>query len=213
MGSIVSSVANIAGGFFSSQAQSRAAASATGAQIDAAYAGIDEQRRQFDLLQELLKPFIEAGTGALGQQQEMLGLKGAGAQQAAMTELEQSPFYQGLVSQGENALLQQASATGGLRGGNLQAALAQFRPNMLSQAFADKYNRLAGLTSIGQASATNTGAQAMQLGSNVAGLLGDVGQAAATGSLAKGKILSNTFQSAGNFGEGFGQGLSQVLGF
>ena len=55
-----------------------------------------------------------------------------------------------MVQQGQDAILQNASAIGGLRGGNTQAALAQFRPALLSQLIAEQYNRLGGLSSLGQ---------------------------------------------------------------
>ena len=51
-----------------------------------------------------------------------------------------------MVRQGEEAILQGASATGGLRGGNVQAALAQFRPAMLNRFVQQQYERLGGLT-------------------------------------------------------------------
>jgi hypothetical protein len=56
---------------------------------------------------------------------------------------------QALVSQGEEALLQNAAATGGLRGGNLQGALAQFRPQMLSNLITQQYNQLGGIGALG----------------------------------------------------------------
>jgi hypothetical protein len=100
--------------------------------------GIEEQRRQFDEIQKLLSPYVQAGTGAISgfqpfqeagaqafeQQQALAGLRGPEAQQAAIAQIEQSPFLQAQIRQGEEAMLQRASATGGLRGGNIQAALA-----------------------------------------------------------------------------------------
>jgi hypothetical protein len=117
----------------SSALQSRAAGKAAGQQADAAQAGIEEQRRQFEEMQKLLAPYVQAGQPALQAQQAMLGLGGAEAQQQAIAGVEQSPLLQALMRQGEEAMLQQASATGGLRGGNMQAALAQFRPQMLQE--------------------------------------------------------------------------------
>ena len=45
--------------------QSSAAKSAAKTQAGAAEAGIEEQRRQFDAIQELLKPYVQAGQGAI----------------------------------------------------------------------------------------------------------------------------------------------------
>ncbi|OBQ32118.1 MAG: hypothetical protein AN487_22985, partial [Anabaena sp. CRKS33] len=126
----------IAGGstLLGSAMQSRAAGKAAGAQSQAAEMGIEEQRRQFDEVRKLLEPYVQAGQPALQGMQAMLGLQGAEAQQQAITDIEQSPLLQAMMRQGEEAMLQNASATGGLRGGNLQGALAQFRPQMLQDA-------------------------------------------------------------------------------
>lgn len=188
-------------GYMGSRAQSKAASTAADAQTEASQAGIDEQRRQFEAVQALLKPYIEAGTGALGAQQNLIGLGGAAKQQEAIAALEQSPQFQMLQQQGENALLQQASATGGLRGGNTQAALAQFRPQLLSQLIESQYGKLSGLTGIGQASAAGQAAAAQQQGSDIASLLGQQGAAQAGAALAAGQGRA---QAWGNVGQAIG---------
>lgn len=179
--------------------QSRAASKAAGAQTQAAEMGIEEQRRQFDLVQQLLKPYVEAGTPALQQQQALIGLQGTEAQQQAISALEGSPLFQAQVRQGEEALLQRASATGGLRGGNIQAALAQFRPQMLQQEIETQYGRLGGLTSLGQQSAAGVGTAGMQTGARVAGLYGDIGAAQAGKSLAQGQAISGVLNMPAQF--------------
>ena len=50
--------------------QSQAIKDASGAQVDAAQSGIDEQRRQFDAVQKLLSPYTQAGESALKAQQD-----------------------------------------------------------------------------------------------------------------------------------------------
>jgi hypothetical protein len=169
--------------------QADAASSAAGIQGAAAQAGIDEQRRQFDTVQKLLKDYTEAGPGALAAQQEFLGLKGPEAERAAIERISGGETYKALAAQGENALLQQASATGGLRGGNIQAALGQFRPQLLSSLIDQQYGRLGGMTSLGQASAAGVGAAGMQTGANVSNLLGQQGAAQAGAEIAQGKAF------------------------
>jgi len=169
--------------------QADAASSAAGIQGAAAQAGIDEQRRQFDTVQKLLKDYTEAGPGALAAQQTLLGLKGPEAERAAIERISGGETYKALAAQGENALLQQASATGGLRGGNIQAALGQFRPQLLSSLIDQQYGRLGGMTSLGQASAAGVGAAGMQTGTNVANLLGQQGAAQAGAEIAQGKAF------------------------
>ncbi|WP_221175245.1 hypothetical protein, partial [Staphylococcus aureus] len=82
-----------------------------------------------------------AGLTALGQN---------AAQQTAIGNINNSAEMQTYLQQGENAILQNASATGGLRGGNTQAALAQFRPQLLNQLINQRYQNYAGLTALGQ---------------------------------------------------------------
>lgn len=193
MSFIGNAVGKVVGGITGASQQAKAAEAAAGTQAGYAQAGIEEQRRQFDMLTELLRPYVEAGTPALQQQQAFLGLRGAPEQQAAIGALEQSPFFQSAVRQGEEALLQQASATGGLRGGNIQAALAQFRPAMLQQQIAQQYQNLAGLTSLGQQSAAGQGSAGMQTAGSIGELLAQKGSALAGGQLAKGNVARQSY--------------------
>ena len=161
--------------------QSRAARSAASSQERAAEAGIAEQGRQFDEMRRLLQPYVDVGQPALAAQQAQIGLQGPQAQQMAIDQIAQGPLLQALTRQGEQAMLQNASATGGLRGGNLQGALAQFRPAMLQAALDQQYARLGGLTALGQQSAAGVGTAGLQTGVNTAGLLGQAGAAQAGG--------------------------------
>lgn len=190
--------------------QADAASEAAGIQAGASQAGIEEQRRQFDALQALLKPYQEAGLPALAQQQALLGLQGPEAEQAAIERIRGGETFQALAQQGEEALLQRASATGGLRGGNIQAALAQFRPELLSSLIEQQYGRLGGMTQLGQRSAAGVGAAGMETGSNISNLLAQQGAARAGGELgqakAYGQILNIPAQMAGMRAGGGGGG-------
>jgi hypothetical protein len=160
-------------------------------QAGSAQAGIAEQRRQFEAARELLKPYTEAGVPALEAQQALIGLQGPEAERAAIQRIQGGETFQALTRQGENALLQQASATGGLRGGNIQGALAQFRPQLLSSLIEQQYGRLGGMTTLGQQSAAGVGGAGMQTGTNVANLLGQQGAALAGGELAQAKSFGS----------------------
>jgi len=173
----------VAGGttLLGARSQSKAAQSAAEVQAGASEAGIAEQARQFDEMRRLLQPYVDVGQPALTAQQAQLGLLGPEQQQAAINQIAGSPLLQALTQQGEQALLQRASATGGLRGGNLQGALAQFRPAMLQAALDQQYARLGGLTALGQQSAAGVGTAGLQTGANTAALLGQAGAAQAGG--------------------------------
>lgn len=183
-------------------------------QAESSEAGIAEQRRQFDKIAELLSPYVQAGTSAIGQQQAILGLQGPAAQRQAISGIEQSPYFQSVARQGENAILQNAAATGGLRGGNVQGALAQFRPGLLNQLIQQQYGNLGGLTSVGQASAAQQAVAAGNTGTNVANLLGQQGAAVAGGQLAQGQIQQQLIGNlAGIAGTYFGsQGSTPYTG-
>ena len=173
----------------SGMAQADAAKSAASTQAGAAQSGIAEQRRQFDAVQKLLQPYTEAGPEALKQQQAFLGLQGPEAEQAAIERIRGGETFKALSQQGEEALLQRASATGGLRGGNIQAALGQFRPQLLSSLIEQQYGRLGGMTSLGQQSAAGVGTAGLQTGVNVSNLLGQQGAAQAGAEIAQGKAF------------------------
>jgi hypothetical protein len=219
--------------------QASAASDAAAIQSGAAEAGITEQRRQFDALQAILKPYVdvgapamagyqayaEAGPKAFEQQQALAGVLGPERQAAAIAQIEQGGGFQARVRSGEEALLQRASATGGLRGGNIQAALAQFRPQMLEQEIERQYGRLGGfsdigretqanLLKIGQASAAGVGAQGITTGTNVANLLAQQGAARAGGEIGQARAYGQLFNLPGQLlGFQYGAGKTPGLGF
>ena len=197
-----------------SSMQASAAGDAAAIQSGAAEAGIAEQRRQFDAMRELLQPYTEAGLPALEAQQAFLGLQGPEAERAAIERIRGGETFQALASQGEEALLQRASATGGLRGGNIQGALAQFRPQLLSSLIEQQYGRLGGMTTMGQRSAAGVGAAGMETGTNVANLLAQQGAARAGGELGEAKAYGQLFNLPAQFlGMQMGAGKTTGLGF
>lgn len=204
LGGVIGAVGSIVGG-----RQERKAISRASDQQAAAYEmGIEEQRRQFDALQELLKPYVTGGQTAFREQQKLLGLGTPEEQAAAIAQLEQSPMMKALVQKGENALLQNASATGGLRGGNTAAALAQFRPQMLAQLIEGQFSKLGGLSSLGANSAAMQGNTGMNMASNIGNLLGQIGSARSGATLSRSASsrqgISDLLGLAGNVVGGFG---------
>lgn len=190
----------VGGTVVSGVVQSKSASKAASAQTQSAEAGIAEQRRQFDEVRQLLQPYVETGTSALGQQAALIGVGGEDAQRAAIQAIEQGPEFQALTRQGEEAILQQAAATGGLRGGNIQAALAQFRPQVLSGLIEQQYGRLGGLAQMGQASAAGVGTAGMQTGTNISNLMQQQGAAQAGAALAQGQAWGNVLGGISQYG-------------
>ena len=206
MSSVGDFIGDTIGGITGAKQAGEAGQAAAATQASAAQAGINEQRRQFDALSELMSPYVTAGTGALTAQQNLIGLGGDAAQAQAIRDIQSGSEYQSLLAAGENSLLQNASATGGLRGGNTQAALAQYSPQLLSNLINQQYSNLGGLTSIGQNAAAGVGNAGMQTGSNVANLLQQQGAATAGGQLAQGAVAGNTFGSLVKVGSAIASG-------
>lgn len=127
---------------------------------------------------------------------------GQQAQQAAISQIEADPIFQSLIRQGEEGILQNASATGGLRGGNVQGALAQFRPQMLNQRINEQYARLAGLTQLGQQSAAGVGSAGQLAASNIGTALTDAGAARAGAALSQGQAWGNALGQLGTIAGG-----------
>ena len=166
------------------EAAADAAIEASNVQAAASLAGVEEQRRQFDISQEQASPFREAGVGALGQQQALLGLSGQEAQQAAFAGLEESPGQRFIRDRQERALLRNASATGGLGGGNVLTALQQQATGFAQQDIQNQFGRLGQLAGQGQAITASQAQLGGQAATNIAGLLGQEGAARASGILA-----------------------------
>jgi hypothetical protein len=217
-------------GLFGAKKASSAAKSAANTQAAAQDAAIAEQSRQFDEIRTLLQPYIQAGApnltqpyvqagpGALQGMQGLAGLRGAAEQQAAIDQLKQSAQFQELARQGEQGILQNAAATGGLRGGNVQAALAQFRPALLNQLIESQYGKLAGLTTlgsqsaqnllgVGQASAAGTAALQQQTSQNIGNLLVGQGQAQAAGQIGAANAYA---QGLSGIAGGLGGGIQNI---
>jgi len=183
----------IIGGVVASNSASKAA-DASQRNTDATIA---EQRAARDQLRQLLQPWVGAGNEALTQQMQLLGLNGIRNQRAAVQGIENSPMFRALAAQGEDAILQNASATGGLRGGNTQGALAQFRPALLNQQIQQQYANLTGLSQMGQNSAAGVGAAGMQTAGTIGNAL--MGNATNQGNaaIAQGNIWGNAIGQIG----------------
>jgi hypothetical protein len=250
-------IGNVFGGITGAKQAGQAAERAANIQAGASEAGIEEQRRQFDIgvglteksvaeqrkafdqLVALMSPYAQAGVPAIGgfgtyqaaglgavptlqsiaavgapaleQQQAIAGLLGPERQRQAIASIEQDAGYQAQARVGEEAILQRASATGGLRGGNVQAALGQFRPALLQQAIENQYSRLGGLSALGGAAAQNLATS----GQGATEFLSRLGQAAAAGQAAGGTSsatnISNLLTGQAAAGERSATNISNLL--
>lgn len=207
------------GSLLGAGSQKKAITQATHDQVDAYNRGIDETRRQFDVTNANEAPYRDIGAKGLAGLGDLTGVNGAPQQQSAIDALKASPFYQTLFRTGEENVLQTASATGGLRGGNTQRGLADFGADTLMQTIRQQLESLGGLVGIGQNATAQTGAFGADASSAIVKLLSSIGGANASGALAKGGINAGMWNNAGGFLDSVvssflpgGAGLGSILG-
>lgn len=179
----------------------KASKNAEAAQLEYLNKAIAEQQRQFDVTRADYQPYLQSGLGGLSGLSDLIGINGADAQSAGLVNVQNSPMLASVIRNGEEALLANASATGGLRGGNTQRGLADFR----SDAFADQLNqqiaRLAGLAGLGQGATDSVSAFGANASNNISNTLGQQGQVRAGGILTRGGINQQMWNNAGAFGD------------
>lgn len=165
---------------------------------EAANTSVEFQREALDYLKQqeaLPSYFREQALTGLGS---IYGIapEGGGGTPFDISSLQQNPLYQGIMQgqkAGEEAILRNASATGGLRSGNVQSNLADFSSNLQNQALMSAYqDQLSGLQGLAYGTPSNANAIAgatTGIGNTLAsGITGAAqarqqGQAAATGTL------------------------------
>lgn len=121
--------------------------------------------------------------GALTQLGGLYGLGGGvGDRQAFIDQARMSPLYQSIMSgkqAGEEVIMRQAGATGGLRSGNVQHAMYDYNTRLQNKALLESYNQqLSGLAGLAQ---LPSGAQ--QIATGMAG----IGATQATGMIGAGQ--------------------------
>jgi len=185
-------------------ASSRAADKAANAQTYAADQGVAESRYQQDRATEILRPYVETGYTSLNGMNTLTGQNGEEAYRAEIERIRTSPSFMAKLEQGETSILANASATGGLRGGNTQKALSEFSPTLLASEIDSQYSKLGGITQLGQASAAGEASAALSTGQQVAGLYQQRGAAAAGEAIAQGNVVAGLANTAGSIiGGGF----------
>lgn len=209
MASAAAAGISAAGSLLSGITGGKGAKKAAQIQADAYGKGIDEQRRQFDETQANFAPYREGGGAALASVLELLGLSGADKQGAAIDSLKASPGFTSLYNTGSDTILQNAAATGGLRGGNTQNSLANFGSNLLGTVIQGQLSNLGGLVNVGVGANNSVGQFGQQTANNVASLLGQQGGAQANGVLGQAAALQGIFKSL----SGIGGDMAQARGW
>lgn len=189
------------GGLIGAGKQKKASRKAQAALEAALNRGIDEQTRQFDLTRADYEPARNLLAPSVGQLGDLVGVNGVEAQQAGLEAIQNSPLLASIIRNGEESVLQNASATGGLRGGNTQRSLADFRADAFSNELQAQMQRLAGLTGIGMGATDSVSMFGANKANNVTNLLGQIGDAQASGLLQRGGLTAGMWKNAGSFAD------------
>ena len=198
-------------------------------------AGLQQAETAAGTASGFLQPFQQAGDTALQQQ---LALSGALGPEAFQQAYQESPQIQFLREQGEQGVMRNAAAMGGLGGGNVQKELSRFNQGLASQGLQQQIQNMSGLASQGQSAAggmaniaTGLGSQQlnaqMGLGQRLAGQtqtyglpaaqsIGNLGINLAAGRTRAGELLANQYGAAAtdlsNIYSSQGQNLANMLG-
>jgi hypothetical protein len=192
----------IGGSVLSGIVGSKSASKASRAQVQGQDASIAEQRRQFNITQGNLQPFQQAGTQAIGEQQNLLGLNGNEAQAESFSNFNDSPGQQFLRERAQRNLLRNSAAIGGLGGGNVRSALVEQGAGFAQQDFNNQFGRLGQLAGQGQNAATSIGQFGQNASANIGNSMQASGNARASGIMGRNQAFQNTLSGVAS---GFGQ--------
>lgn len=160
-----------------------AQAAVRGSEIEAQY-----RREALDYLKQREKIPQQFREGALARYGGIYGLQGGtGSQEEMIQQAIQSPLYGAIMGgqeAGEEAILRNAAATGGLRSGNVQENLYDYNTQLQNRALLESYNQqLQGLHGL---------AALPSQASNIAQYTGQIGT-----TLGQGQIAAAQAQQAG----------------
>jgi hypothetical protein len=189
----------IAGNLISGILGNKSAKKAGQAQVQGLQQGIDTIGSYYKDAQGNLAPYMGAGkTGVSG----LLGLL------QDPNSIADSAAYQWRFGQGQDMLDSSAAARGGLFGGGHQKELVNYGQGLASQEYDNQWNRLFGLSNMGQDAATSLSRFGADAGRSIAEMYGAQGGARSSTYGAQDANTANMINSvAGGIGSLFGGNL------
>lgn len=187
-GMVAAAAASVIGGAMSNNAAKKAA----GAQQQGYQQGIDSINGFYKDAQGYMQPYMDSG---------LAGNSGLMALLRDPNSIKDSAAYQWRFNQGMEGLDKSAAARGSLFSGAHTKDAMQFGQGMASQEYGDQWNRLMGLTNMGQNSAMGLGQLGMGAGSSIANLYSGMGNARGSSYAQQG---ANNAGMIGSIGSMFG---------
>lgn len=162
-GAIAGAAIGVIGGVMQNNANKKGANAAAAGQ----QASVLEQQRQYDQTRQDMMPWLDAGRQGLNQ----LSLLASGD----MRGFHQSPEYAFTRDQGLQSLERGAAARGGMYSGGADADRMRFASGLASQEYGNHWNRLAGLSGVGQSTAGSLGSFGANAAANIGNAYGNIG--------------------------------------
>lgn len=186
-----------------------AANTAADAQTEAANNAINAQMSQYNRMRNDLSPYMTAGTDALADLQARLPFLTSPIVMD-QANLEKTPGYQFVLSQGLRANQNALTATGLGRSGAAVKAADRFATGLADTTYQNQFtnenvnrtnafNRLMALVQGGQSAAAGTGAAGITTGQGAANNLIGAGNAQAGAAMATGNAIGNAANSFGSY--------------
>jgi len=153
---------------------------------DAAQTAASADMAALDYIKEIEKLPLEMRDKAMEQMAGFYGLPGyEGGGEALIQRAQESPYFSAMQGAGEEAILRQAGATGGLRSGNVQSNLAKYNQQLLSDAVDRQLSGLSGFAGFQPDARAG------------AGYISSAGDAMSQGELAQAQIKANMLGDMG----------------
>lgn len=147
---IGATVVTAAAGVASSVSSANAAKHAADSQAQSAENSLQFAQGQYADQQQNIAPYLAAGQQGITGYGNLIGANGNDAQDNAINGIKQGAQFQGLMQTGNENILANASATGGLRGSNTSNTLANTSIGTLNNLITQRLSNYGQLMSNGQ---------------------------------------------------------------
>lgn len=175
-----------------------ASSNSANATQNATNASIAEQNSALSQQASLSAPYRQLGTDAMGTYESLLGIGGSGSSSSAIqSALANTPGYQFTLNQGEQGILNAASAQGGITGNTL-ASLDSYNSGLASNTYQSVLGDYANAVQTGQAAAAGQAQNVGNAASNISSSITSQGQTTAGIDANEAAALSKVAGNASN---------------
>ena len=146
----------------------KAAAAAARLQAEAAARSEAEMRRQFEIGQTNMAPWLRAGKGALEEQNALMGMGGDTA--GAMNAFQRSPGYTSRLAQGQASMEGGLAARGGMGSGKSLVAGQRYGQDYASNEYGNRLQQVSQVSNQGLSAGTGMANMGNQNANNLSNL-------------------------------------------